>query len=66
MLEAYLAESGQEKYVKDVGVLNAASPRFIVTHKHKLRYWSNGYPNGWSASVKPYLDRLVGPEYARG
>jgi hypothetical protein len=37
-----------------------------VTHQEKVIFWSFGYPNGWIADTKPFIDRLVGPEYARG
>ncbi len=47
-------------------MFNAASPRFMVTHKEKVIYWSWGYPVGWDAYVKPFLDLLAGPDFARG
>lgn len=49
---------------KDAGVFNAASPRFIIAHKDKVIYWSWGYPVGWDAYTKPFVDLLVGPEFA--
>jgi len=51
---------------KDAGINNAASPRFIVTHRQKVIHWSFGYPTGWIEYAKPFINRLVGPEYARG
>lgn len=47
-------------------MFNAASPRFIVTHKNKVIFWAWGYPVGWDAYAKPFLDLLAGPDYARG
>ncbi len=63
LLAEYLRQSNGHK---DAGVFNAASPRYLVAHKDKLVYWSFGYPVGWDAYAKPFIDRLVGPEYARG